>query len=226
MLQLNPAPAQYDPFLASDGTGGAFVVWDNYDHGTYAQRYLMDGVVATELSLVSADAQSDRVSLLWQGAVAATVSAAVERRTTSSAWERVGAPILEGEDRLRYEDRDVAPGMRYGYRLAYTRGGITQLTDETWVEVPTASRLALHGLRPNPAVGPLSVSFALRSAAPASLEVLDVSGRRLVRREVGSMGAGVHVVRLNEGASLEPGVYWLRLRQDGQTLTARGAVVR
>ena len=225
-FMLNPEAGQSDPVLASDDAGGAYVVWNNYGHGIYAQRYLMDGVVATELALVSADAQSDQVSLLWQGAVAASVEAAVERRTMSSGWERIGTPILEGQDRLRYEDRDIVPGSRYGYRLTYRQGAVTELTDESWVDVPTASRLALEGLRPNPAVGPLAVSFALPSAAPASLEVLDVSGRRRMQRDVGALGAGTHVVRFDEGATLEPGVYWIRLRQDDRTLIARGAVVR
>src|SRR5436309_2601059 len=116
----------------------------------YAQRFLGDGATTTLLSLVSARAQRDQVSLLWQGSAAGSISAAVERRTESSGWQRLGTAVAEGLDRLRYDDRDVTAGTRYGYRLSYTLEGAPHTSAETWVEVPAAAQLALAGLRPNP----------------------------------------------------------------------------
>ena len=58
------------------------------------------------------------------------------------------------------------------------------------VEVPRTARLALAGMLPNPGGREAAVRFQLPRAAPARLELLDIAGRRLLRREVGSLGPG------------------------------------
>ena len=44
--------------------------------------------------------------------------------------------------------------------------------------------------------------------------------------EVGSLGPGSHVIRLGQETRWAPGVYWLRLTQERQSLTARGLILR
>jgi hypothetical protein len=79
-------------------------------------------------------------------------------------------------------------------------------------------------LRPlNPALGPLVVSFSLASDAPAALAVFDVSGRLVVRRDLGSFGPGAHTLRLGD---LPTGAYVLRLTQADRSLTSRAVVIR
>lgn len=222
-FRLAPTIRQAEPQAVEDGSGGAIVVWRELR--VYAQRFAVDGPVAVKLSLVSAEAKEGRVVLDWFAARSSLSSATISRRTETSSWTVLGSISADGTGHLRYEDRDVSPGQRYGYRLGYLDGGIDRLSAETWVDVPALS-LALHGLRPNPASGPVTVSFALPDASPASLEVLDVGGRRIVQREVGSLGPGNHLVRLDDGTSFAPGIYWLRLRQGARALLARGVVVR
>ena len=89
-----------------------------------------------------------------------------------------------------------------------------------------AVAFGLQGFRPNPASGVLSIAFSLPQAAPAFFEVLDLAGRRIAVREVGSLGTGRHVVNLAEGARIPPGIYVIRLTQGGRSLTVRGTVVR
>lgn len=87
--------------------------------------------------------------------------------------------------------------------------------------------LELRGAWPNPASQHFSVSFTLASAAPASLELIDLAGRRVVSRAVGSLGPGAHVLDLTrESAALHPGVYSIRLRQGGATSTGKVTIVR
>lgn len=224
---LSPDDSQGSATLASDGAGGVIVAWENRTaRYIYVQHVAMDGVVATDLAPVSADAQPGRVLLLWQGDVAASVIAVVERRAASSAWVQLGAPSLEGRDRLRFEDRNVAPGSRYGYRLTYTQGAIARQTTETWVDVPQQFELALTGARPNPSAGRLNVAFSLRDDSPASLAMLDVAGREVMHREVNSLGPGRHVVPVDPETRLAPGLYWLKLSQGGRSLLARAVVIR
>jgi hypothetical protein len=88
---------------------------------------------------------------------------------------------------------------------------------------PTA--LALHGAFPSPTRGPLLVAFSLPGDGPATLELMDVAGRRVCVREVGALGAGRHVTVLHDGRSLAGGIYFIRLRQGGRQLVARAVVL-
>jgi hypothetical protein len=76
----------------------------------------------------------------------------------------------------------------------------------------------------NPSSGPFRVSFSLPSDHPATLDLIDVAGRRIATRAVGALGAGEHIMSLNERALLG-GVYFVRLSQDGRSVTTRAAVM-
>jgi hypothetical protein len=89
-----------------------------------------------------------------------------------------------------------------------------------------AWRLALAGAFPNPARGEIRAHFTLPGSEPARLELYDVAGRRLVRREVGALGPGPHIIALDPSRPLGPGLYFLRLAQRGRVLNARVAVIR
>jgi len=191
----------------------------------YVGAVTVDQAVPVEVALASAVAKADRVSLVWHAAQGA-ITATVYRRTITTDWQAIGSVSADGTGALVYEDRDVAAGARYGYRLGIGAAGQEQYAGETWVEVPCTAALALAGLRPNPTTRDLSVAFTLPSASPAKLEVLDIAGRIVLAREVGALGAGSHTLKLGEGRSFAPGVYVLRLTQGGRTLTARGAVIR
>jgi hypothetical protein len=88
---------------------------------------------------------------------------------------------------------------------------------------PASIEFALEGLRPNPTAEEPVVAFTLRRGGDASLDVLDLAGRRVVHRELLGLDPGRHVVRL--GRALPPGVYMISLSQAGERRTAR-AVVR
>jgi hypothetical protein len=115
-----------------------------------------------------------------------------------------------------------------GYRLGIVNAGIEGFYGETWVDVPAHdATLSLASVRPNPSHGSaLSVRFTLPSAAAASLELLDVSGRRIAAREVGSLGSGQHTLDLGDGQCPAPGLYLVRLTQGANTRTTRVAVLR
>jgi hypothetical protein len=89
-------------------------------------------------------------------------------------------------------------------------------------EVPLA--FALESVRPNPSCGgALTVHFSLPARSPATIELLDVAGRRIASREV---GAGQHTLDLGEGQHLSPGLYLVRLTQGANARATRVAVLR
>jgi hypothetical protein len=180
---------------------------------------------ATTVSLVRAEAAPDRVAITWLASQPG-MSATIERRAPDADWAAVATLVADGTGRLAFEDHAVTAGARYGYRVAVAVDGATQRFGETWVDVPSAAVFALRGAQPNPSAGTMHVAFALPNAAPARLEVLDIGGRRIAEREVGSLGAGSHVLDVGGGRPLPPGVYLIRLTRGGQTLISRATIIR
>jgi hypothetical protein len=179
---------------------------------------------AITVSLASAEARPGLARLSWYGVGASDLVTRIERRSQTTAWMSLGAPVAQGSDLLRFEDREVEPGARYAYRLVIRSGTSEQPTPEVWLDIPATAVFALHGARPQPAGPDLRVSFSLAAGGDAWLELMDVNGRRVDRREVGSLGAGPHLVRLAENQRLAGGVYWIRLSQGSRSATAKVVV--
>jgi hypothetical protein len=125
---------------------------------------------------------------------------------------------------------DVGPAGGY-YKLSAVdvngnESGYSLVTPASTLQVDDGPlSFALERL-PNPASGgPLTVTFSLPSDARATLEVVDVSGRRVFRREVGALGAGRHSIVLAGGEPLSAGVYFVRLTQGACRATGRVTVL-
>ena len=88
-------------------------------------------------------------------------------------------------------------------------------------QAPGPVVLDLRGACPNPSAGAILAQFTLPDASPASLELLDVAGRRLWTEDVGELGGGSHVVQVNPARTLTPGLYLLRLTRGSTSLTRK-----
>lgn len=215
--------------------GRLFVSWTDArtGNGRYAclQRldaagviqWIPDGLTPALLSMVSAAADAQRVRLLWYSSV--EVVATVYRRSAGVDWVSIGQVTSNGTGQVAFEDRDVTPGERYGYRLGVLEAGSEVLAGEVWVEVPAELVLALDGLRPHPAVNDLVVAFTLASRDAACLELIDVAGRRVWARDLAGLTPGRQTLRLDP-APPTAGLYFLRLTQSGHAVTARAVITR
>jgi hypothetical protein len=187
----------------------------------------LDMATPVTLALASAESAPDHVRLTWAGGEVAGLRAMVHRTSgEGDEWLELGSPVVEGSDRLVYEDRAVVPGARYGYRLVVWEGSEETRLDPVWVTVPERAVTSLIGALPNPAERELSVAFTLAGDQPARLELFDLRGRRIVAREVGTLGAGAHRVSLADARGLPAGVYLVRLEQAGVVFTTKACVVR
>jgi len=179
-------------------------------------------------TLVSAarwEAGPNRVRLRWYSESLRPAEVVVFRTTESDAWDELGAPRLVGPNMLEYDDGTVIPGQRYGYRLAMHSPG-RAILDEVWIDVPNEPAPATLWLRPILGPGRIVVVFQLPSDARATIDVWDVSGRRLLTRPVGSLGPGLHRVDLTDGTDIRPGVLLLRLSQTGTSAYAKACLTR
>jgi hypothetical protein len=166
--------------------------------------------------VVSAEVRDGVAHLQWQ--VAAATHAQIERSDDGVAWSNRATLDADGQGRIRFDDADVHPARRYGWRLAIpAAGGVTRV-GEAWLDISVRESFALRGTFPNPSSRELSIAFSLPVGAPARLEVIDISGRRVWSREVGSLGAGRHDVSLPK---LRAGVYMARLTQGSRSATTR-----
>ena len=73
---------------------------------------------------------------------------------------------------------------------------------------------------PNPFLEVFTLSFELEEAAPTSVEVFTLDGRRLTRRDYGYLSPGEHRVVL-DGADLSPGLYLYRVQVGEATTVGR-----
>lgn len=143
-------------------------------------------------------------------------------------WQVLGV----GLPRVPVFDLDLHPATRL--LAAGTHGRslltITMPDPVTAVEpVPGFLDVALAA-SPNP-FNPVTVfDFALSSAGPASLEIIDVRGRRVARPVRGHLPAGPHQVRWEAtdeaGRALPSGVYVARLTVGGRTAVAKLTLAR
>jgi hypothetical protein len=145
------------------------------------------------------------------------------------------------QDFIALEDRPLSdPAVTAVYTdlkdcLASINAGVgigTVCGNPPGVDVPpeppgfSVATLDLAPPRPNPASDALTVSFVLPVRGPATLEVLDVAGRRLRSRDVGALGPGRHTVKLELDARIPPGIYFVRLTQGGRAANRKLALVR
>jgi hypothetical protein len=105
------------------------------------------------------------------------------------------------------------------------RGGKGVIEARQVSAVRGAHQFALLGMSPNPGSLGGIVKLVLPDAAPASIEMFDVEGRRVWSRDIEGLGAGEHAVPVGHGSWLPPGVYLLRLSQGGLAATARITLV-
>jgi hypothetical protein len=167
----------------------------------------------------------------WNVQDATAAYTGVYRKDATNDWTSVAALVTDAGGNVAFTDPGVVPGQQYGYQLVVSGERGTTAGGEVWVTIPTttgidpgASAFALRRIAPNPVIDRLSVTFSLSSTGPATVELLDISGRRVLAREVGSMGVGIHNVDLSIGRQNAPGVYFLRLMQGNQAQTRRVVV--
>jgi len=132
-------------------------------------------------------------------------------------WMLFGDEAVQGA--RRFESREATdPALRPTLHVDF---------NPTVGVEPAASRVdfGVRSIDPNPVSRTARVSLTLATSEPARLEVIDLAGRRLGAREIGSLGPGEHVVSFPELAASPAGIYWVRLTQGARTARTKAAVM-
>lgn len=156
----------------------------------------------------------------------ALVEALVQRSGREASWTTLASVSGDGTGRIEYEDRNVGAGAEYDYRLVRPGPSPDVLADPVHVVVPPSPRFTLEAPSPNPLVETTFTAWVtLPGGSAATLELLDLAGRRVDSRDVGSLGPGRVPVTLGLGRARAPGIYLLRLRSAGESRVARVAIL-
>ena len=210
--------------LVSDGRDGVYLAWSDSrsagevfathvgDEGNPVRGWGRDGspVCAAITPVIS-------LQMVPDGAGGAIV-----------AWtdfRRVDPPGTSFTLRTSQAMRLLAHGPATPPPAVGATASLAEVPGSAAAAVPRAE-FALRGMQPNPGRLGSAIRFALADATPASLDLLDIAGRRVWSRDVGGMGAGEHSVRIADGAPLPPGIYLARLEQGASRATARVVILR
>ena len=119
------------------------------------------------------------------------------------------------------------------YAATYGRSAYSIDLKAALAVVPSPSpgwHVELAEPRPNPWQNTTTIGFTLAKPEPVTLEVLDVSGRRVTTLSRGPYAAGPHVISWSgldaQGRSVAAGCYFVRLEAGGATAVRRTIRVR
>ena len=232
ILYLDPGP-----FFVGQHPGYRLVVracGSDHDMGTIALDPTTTDFNPVPVRFTYAQADTNSAFLSWEEVSGPPSVGHVFRRDSVENWS-LRAAVNPRVRLFDYRDTGLLPGHRYEYRLLLTScevrawSDVTALTTATPgsppVQIEAHPQFGLRAVRPNPASTQLAVDLALENDRPAMLEMLDLSGRRVLLRDVGGLGSGLHSFPLDGIPGLRSGVYLLRLSQDGHSVTRRVTIV-
>jgi len=180
----------------------------------------------------SGSATMQSASLQWNTQQTTGDHTAVFRKTDTGEWTSLATVDADPSGAVAYTDHTVAAGEHYSYELVVSdQTGDAVDAGQLALTIPNVLGVETHSgaefsLRPaaNPGRS-LDFSVVLPDGGSARLDVVDVTGRIVSSRNVGSLGAGAHRVDLSSAKSFTPGVYFVRLSHGNQVVTTRFALL-
>lgn len=225
------------PEIASDGSGGAIVTWEDWTGGQpdlRCQRITASGeFVATLLASYSARYDESAITLTWSLSRAGGAMNFMVLRASSTQRpfaEVSGEGIRTEHPDYYFTDMDIESGESYVYRVdVVDEDGRRVLFETDPIDTP-AQGLALHQNFPNPFNPLTTIGYYLPERTEVTLDIYDASGRcvtRLVDRE---QGKGMHESEWDGvdscGEPAGSGVYFYRLRAGRRMISRKMVIIR
>lgn len=215
----------YSAFFITALTGNPAVFYESAPDSGYS----VDNLAPAMLQQASAAYGNGFIALHWLPGREADLAGYRIYRGESASFVPQPSNLISSQPDTGYVDGSTASAY---YKIAAidihgNLGQFVLLSPAAPTAVGAPSPSFSLGARSNPVTdGRLLVSFSLPTAHPSQLDLLDIGGRVLRRIEVGTLGVGNHIVDLSPGTRMVPGVYFVRLAQDGRLLTQRIAILR
>ena len=134
----------------------------------------------------------------------------------------------EGE-RFTLRDYSIEPGGAFTYRVTILEDGEAAASFEVDLDTPAYS-LMLHQNHPNPFNPVTTISYYLPAAAHVTLDIYDVSGRRIARLVDETQSGGSHTIDWRgldqKGNPASSGTYIYRIRAGKEVLSRKMILLR
>ncbi|HKV44172.1 MAG TPA: T9SS type A sorting domain-containing protein [bacterium] len=170
----------------------------------------------------------DHIHVAWQEVGMPLESFTAYRRDNGGPWQAIAALVPDGDRRLTVDDPVSTPVSSYDYRVSAIVGGTERFFGELNIpfgtSVPPAAGRVSFEARPNPTRGAIDLAVDVVSTSTLRIELLDLSGRRVVERTA-ALGPGEHMFRLAEPHALRPGLYFARLSEGRQRTVVKVVVI-
>jgi hypothetical protein len=137
------------------------------------------------------------------------------RRDNGGPWQAIATLVPDGDRKLTLDDSVSTSVSSYDYRVSAIVGGTERFFGDVNIpfgtSVPPATGRVTFEARPNPTRGAINLAVGVVTPSTQRIELLDLSGRRIVERTTGALSPGEHMFRLAEPHALRPGLYFARL---------------
>ena len=174
------------------------------------------------------------VELTWQTASETNNAGFTVQHETESGWQSLGfieskasgGTTTESTSYRYTMEENLDPGT-HRFRLQQKDlDGSTSLSDVVTVDVGMDEAVRLSAPAPNPARGSATLEFGVKEATEVTVSVYNVLGQRVETLYQGTPQAEQLRDVTLDASSLSSGVYFVRMKADGQTTTQRLTVVR
>lgn len=193
--------------------------------GDYLAEPGCDYILPVEITGFNAIAGLDVVALQWRTQSENDVASyELSRREGAGAWTSIAIIASRGNSpagfSYRYDDRNLATGQTYAYRLIVHNldGSQTvhgKVASATPAGAAPVTEFALEQNYPNPFNPATQISYHLTEKSAVKLAVFDLTGREVATLVQATQDAGSHSVTFN-AAGLATGVYFYRLEAGPQ----------
>lgn len=219
---------QYGAAIATDGEGGAIVTWsDDASAGLAGFLSMSSSELASHIQLARIETHPGHARLIWRVDAGVASSFTASRRTGTNDWQQLGTYARDDSGHVVVDDRQAPEGERAQYRLTLSHDSQIVNLAPVAVDIPRApERLVLHRAWLTASHNTIAASIALPRGAPAQLDVLDVTGRRIGNLSLGSLEPGEQTVQFTPQQRLRSGIYFVRVHQGAQARVARIVVIQ
>lgn len=150
----------------------------------------------------------------------------LKSKLNGNSWRKINTAPITGLNPYSFTDREVDKDTTYEFKLEALLSSSLSILGTTEVTIDTMpAAFAITSVYPNPACDYVTMAIFLPLSSTVQIILYDLSGRTVLRHNLGEMGEGVHTVKF-EIVELAEGTYTIVAESGAERSSAQLVVVR